>query len=586
MPQDTPTQIDSQALDMVKALGMQESGGNYNAPAEKAGKSLGGAYQYQAPTWKAYAGDILGDANAPFTPENQDKVTYGMVKKWKDSGMQPGEIAHMWNPGSPDYPNQVVDKLKKIANKSSQPTNNSTQSTGYTPPTPPSNSDVTTSTPDSTPKDNSQEPGLGQQLIGRTNDAINATQNTISGKINPISGILQTVGAGAGAVGDVVNKGLELIPGVKQVENLLGQGVGALAKTPTGQSVVKSIQGFTQAHPELSADIGAGFNILTAIPILRGLGGVKNVAADAVSQGLRGVVLKSFANDLAESATTKTAQKLLNQDVIDTIIKEGSVPDMVTQAGRTKLSTEVAVKSLGEKISKIDDEVLQPALKGSNLQFPIEGVKNLAKPIAIDNLSDPAAVEKILDRISAKYGEKITLEDLNQAKRDISRKMSEAAFGDPDLSNMRIARMALQQSVEQGSLQFGLGDVAAINKQMSSLIKAQDFLNAIDGKVVPKKGLVHGLIKGASMAGGEAVGSTVGLPFAGTFAGGGASGAIENQLTKLTPRAIRAGIIKRTAEGAVKQTGKQVAKKVAKGALASLSQKVNQNSTSVSTRSK
>lgn len=126
--QNQTTQYDPQAVAMVRALKLQESGNNYNAPKEKAGVSLGGAYQYQAPTWKAYAGDILGDSNAQFTPENQDKVTYGMVKKWKDKGMQPEEIAHMWNPGDSAYPKQVVEKLKSIA-KGKNPSTNQTSQT-------------------------------------------------------------------------------------------------------------------------------------------------------------------------------------------------------------------------------------------------------------------------------------------------------------------------------------------------------------------------------------------------------------------------------------------------------------------------
>ncbi len=115
--QNQTTQYDPQAVAMVRALKMQESGNKYDTSPEKAGNSLGGAYMYQAPTWKAYAGDILGDANASFTPENQDKVTYGMVKKWKDSGMQPEEIAHMWNPNDSSYPKQVIGKLRNIVSQ-------------------------------------------------------------------------------------------------------------------------------------------------------------------------------------------------------------------------------------------------------------------------------------------------------------------------------------------------------------------------------------------------------------------------------------------------------------------------------------
>ena len=68
------SQFDPQAVAMVRAIKLQESGNNYNAPKESTGQSLGGAYQYQANTWKQYAGHVLGDPNAPFTPENQDKA--------------------------------------------------------------------------------------------------------------------------------------------------------------------------------------------------------------------------------------------------------------------------------------------------------------------------------------------------------------------------------------------------------------------------------------------------------------------------------------------------------------------------------
>lgn len=142
-------QPDLQALALTKAIRQKESGGNYKAVGD-AGTSTG-AYQFQPATWKGYAKDILGDSNAPMTEENQNAVTYGKIKQWKDSGLGPAEIAGKWNSGSekgwenkvgtttingqkikyntPQYAKDVVDIFKQKYNEvsakygSQQPTN-------------------------------------------------------------------------------------------------------------------------------------------------------------------------------------------------------------------------------------------------------------------------------------------------------------------------------------------------------------------------------------------------------------------------------------------------------------------------------
>lgn len=96
-PQTLTVQPDVQALALTKAIRQTESGGNYGASGDNATSS--GAYQYQASTWKQYAGEILGNPNAPMTPENQNAVTYAKVKLWKDQGLGPAEIAAAWNAG-------------------------------------------------------------------------------------------------------------------------------------------------------------------------------------------------------------------------------------------------------------------------------------------------------------------------------------------------------------------------------------------------------------------------------------------------------------------------------------------------------
>lgn len=104
------TTPDKTIVTLMKGIKTHESSGNYTQAPETAGTSLGGAYMYQKPTWQQYAKDTLGDSNLPFTPENQDKVTYYKIKQWKDQGLNPEQIIAKWNPGAGQ---SYVDMVKK-----------------------------------------------------------------------------------------------------------------------------------------------------------------------------------------------------------------------------------------------------------------------------------------------------------------------------------------------------------------------------------------------------------------------------------------------------------------------------------------
>lgn len=91
------TQLDPQVVNLAKAIRQTESGGNFNARG-KSGEY--GAYQFTAPTWQKEAA-ALG-INVPVdkaTPQQQNQVAYTQLKRWKDAGYNPGQIASMWNAG-------------------------------------------------------------------------------------------------------------------------------------------------------------------------------------------------------------------------------------------------------------------------------------------------------------------------------------------------------------------------------------------------------------------------------------------------------------------------------------------------------
>jgi len=91
-------ELDTISKNLARAIRQKESGGDYNAVGDN-GTSKG-AWQWQGATWKAHAKEILGDANAEMTPEHQNVVAKGMMRKYVKEGKDAVQIAAIWNSGS------------------------------------------------------------------------------------------------------------------------------------------------------------------------------------------------------------------------------------------------------------------------------------------------------------------------------------------------------------------------------------------------------------------------------------------------------------------------------------------------------
>jgi LysM repeat protein len=88
----------SSAQKIAAAIKQVESGGNYQI---KGSSGENGAYQFMPSTWKAWAGQYLGNANAPMTVANQDKVAIAKITDLLNQGYDAREIALIWNGGQP-----------------------------------------------------------------------------------------------------------------------------------------------------------------------------------------------------------------------------------------------------------------------------------------------------------------------------------------------------------------------------------------------------------------------------------------------------------------------------------------------------
>lgn len=97
LPQSFSQAGNATASNIANAIKTVESGGNYNA---KGASGEIGAYQFMGSTWKQWAKEFLGDANAQPTPQNQDAVAQAKIESLLQQGKTPEEIALIWNAGT------------------------------------------------------------------------------------------------------------------------------------------------------------------------------------------------------------------------------------------------------------------------------------------------------------------------------------------------------------------------------------------------------------------------------------------------------------------------------------------------------
>jgi len=119
------------AIKLAMAIAKVESGGNYQA---KGGSGESGAFQFMPSTWKGWAKQYLGDANAPLTKANQNQVAVKRVSDLLDKGYDERQVALSWNAGSPvevkgvnkygvkydsgAYANKVISQYNNMKNNS------------------------------------------------------------------------------------------------------------------------------------------------------------------------------------------------------------------------------------------------------------------------------------------------------------------------------------------------------------------------------------------------------------------------------------------------------------------------------------
>lgn len=526
-----PNPNDPSVIALSKAIFQHESGGDFNAVGD-AGTSHG-AGQWQPATWKAQAKTILGDENAPMTPENQKAVIQGSIAIDKANGLNPAQIAAKWNSGSPDGWENKIGKttingqqisynvpayVKSVTDLYQQYKNGSAP--------------ATTGTSQVQPTQQPQQSfgqEVGSQLSNRLGQANSALNDTVTGKINPLSGIIRGAGALGGVVGDVTGDALGAITPdfiKKPLEGLAQKAGGAIANSSLGQSAIQGAQGFEQDHPEIAGDISAGADALNLIPAFKGAGIAKDIIGAGVGKALGKDALSSIVDDVTPTLTGKSLDKkiakggLTKSGILGTIQQQTTpqtknIAQAVSQAvpNFSKLGTFTDKINAVRQAAFIEGDQLKQQIEqsGKNIIFPQKELaatlKNIDLPFAIKSDTTLTNQFDLARSAAMKLAQENggNLSGLLQTRKDFDRLVEKQFPNLYDRTNapMRDAIQGIRDSMNnflEEKLPAGSGYKESLKKQ-SLLLKAATNMASKARQEVGSNGLSrfagrHPLLKG------------------------------------------------------------------------------------------
>jgi hypothetical protein len=137
---------------------------------------------------------------------------------------------------------------------------------------------VTQQTEPATQTTKPDSPGFADNVKKDFADRVDTASNAIVSSQHPVSKVLQTIGEGAGFIGDVTMRTLGAVT-PQPVKDALSSAAGAVADTQLVQDTASAYQEWRQKHPEAAANLEAIGNIASILPI----GKVAKTGADATA---------------------------------------------------------------------------------------------------------------------------------------------------------------------------------------------------------------------------------------------------------------------------------------------------------------
>lgn len=513
--------MDQDIINLAKAIRQKESGGKFDAVGD-AGTSTG-AYQFQEATWKSWAKQHLGDANAPKTRENQNKVAYKQIETWKNKGLSPAQIAAAWNAGegklkndawkqnvgetvingqkikydTPSYVRDVGNLYQKIKSESQTQTQQSGIPQYETP--------------------QSATQAVGQAVKENLIDPFAERFSAIDYKNQGLgSNILQSAGAVVGGGLDVVGTGLygaaELVAPetTKDVSGGISNVVKAIGSS-VPQEVISGLSNWATQHPEAVGNLNALLELSAVVPAGKGIGALKTVTTETNAAKKINELAQRVAQPTKEFKipSVETTLKTINPSKINTYKELSTTLEASIDSDLSKVTAELlkdttkyrlenfnldkgfgvktnpvkdaidSLEELGQKTSNTNLllEVGQIKTKLAKGEFTQNDVNELAKKLGTykNGFSQSGELLKNTNAIKAENTRKqlkeFARDGMSKDVRDLDIKASNAIVTKELSDRMaNLVRVRLQKSRDTGLLQKALGTAVDLTDSLTARI--------------------------------------------------------------------------------------------------------------------
>lgn len=365
--------------------------------------------------------------------------------------------------------------------------------------------------------------GIKESFTRRVDAAAGAQEKALAGKQSDVSAALQTIGQGAGFVGDI---GFEAAKAVvpKEVKNVVKTGIEKVASTSVAQNLTEKYGQFKTQHPEAAANIESFLNIAAILPGTAAVGRLGTKTAEKIAHKTGSVLEASRVARIEESA------KLLDE-VVGKVV-QGKTGDIPKAAQALRLIDTKGVKTYSQLGERIDDKV---ELLSTKLDEYLDAQKGELKPNELKtvtkvgdeaieqnfvtdaiaqlkelhaNTKDAPALAKITQLETKLNSSGLSRKELNDLAREYGSEFKNKAFskiGDPLTSVSAQAFENTRKGIKNVVRGATEGDAPKlIDSQLSALLRTKPLVSKMEEKVsalyqkVQKRGILEQTARGVA----------------------------------------------------------------------------------------